>query len=128
MLKRYRDFARGVAIVHHHHESWDGTGYPDGRKGAAIPFGARVVAVADSFDAMTSDRPYRHGMPVQKAADILRAGRARQWDATIVDAFLRTGAATIPASGVGDRPARAVLELVPPAPPESEEAVRTGTA
>jgi len=90
LLTRYRDFARGVAIVRHHHESWDGTGYPDGLAGTEIPFGARVVAVADSFDAMTSDRPYRRGMPVEQAAAILRAGRGTQWDATLVDAFLRT--------------------------------------
>jgi HD-GYP domain-containing protein (c-di-GMP phosphodiesterase class II) len=90
LLARYRDFARGVALVRHHHESWDGTGYPDGLKGTEIPFGARVIAVADSFDAMTSDRPYRAGMPVAKAAAILRAGRNQQWDGAIVDALLRT--------------------------------------
>ncbi len=56
----------------------------------AIPFGARVIAVADSFDAMTSDRPYRRGMPVAQAAAILRAGRGTQWEAALVDAFLRT--------------------------------------
>jgi len=85
-----RDFARGVAIVRHHHERWDGTGYPDGLAELAIPFGARVIAVADSFDAMTSDRPYRRGMPVAQAAAILRAGRGTQWEAALVDAFLRT--------------------------------------
>jgi putative nucleotidyltransferase with HDIG domain len=90
LLKRHRDFARGIAIVRHHHESWDGAGYPDRLKGTAIPFGARVIAVADSFDAMTSDRPYRKGMSIQKAAGILRDGRGRQWDARLVDAFLRT--------------------------------------
>jgi len=90
LLTRYRDFARGVALVRHHHESWDGAGYPARLTGAAIPFGARVIAVADSFDAMTSDRPYRAGMPVARAAAILRAGRGQQWDAAIVDAFLRT--------------------------------------
>ena len=56
-LARYPDFRRGVEIVRHHHERWDGKGYPDGLCGAAIPIGARVIAVADSFDAMTSDRP-----------------------------------------------------------------------
>ena len=90
LLARYRDFARGIALVRHHHESWDGTGYPDGLAGAEIPFGARVIAVADSYDAMTSDRPYRKGMPVPQAAGILREGRGQQWDAQIVDAFLRT--------------------------------------
>ncbi len=90
LLERYPDFARGIAIIRHHHESWDGTGYPHRLKGNDIPFGARVIAVADSFDAMTSDRPYRPGMTVHKAASILRAGRGQQWDGKIVDAFLRS--------------------------------------
>src|SRR5581483_2790892 len=59
LLVRYPDFARGKAIVRHHHERWDGKGYPDGIRGLEIPLGARVIAVADSYDAMTSDRPYR---------------------------------------------------------------------
>jgi putative nucleotidyltransferase with HDIG domain len=88
LLARYTDFARGMDIVRHHHERWDGQGYPDRLKGLDIPFGARVIAVADSFDAMTSDRPYRIGMPTDKAAQILREGRGHQWEATIVDAFL----------------------------------------
>jgi len=90
LLERYPDFARGIAIIRHHHEAWDGSGYPHRLKENDIPFGARVIAVADSFDAMTSDRPYRPGMTVQKAASILRAGRGQQWDAQIVDAFLRS--------------------------------------
>jgi HD-GYP domain-containing protein (c-di-GMP phosphodiesterase class II) len=90
LLQRHRGFARGVAIVRHHHERWDGDGYPDRISGMDIPFGARVVAVADSFDAMTSDRPYRSGMTSHRAAEILRAGRGSQWDAAIVDAFLRS--------------------------------------
>jgi putative nucleotidyltransferase with HDIG domain len=89
LLARYTDFARGMDIVRHHHERWDGQGYPDGLKGLDIPFGARVVAVADSFDAMTSDRPYRAGMPITKAAQIMREGRGQQWEPIIVDAFLR---------------------------------------
>ncbi len=90
LLARYPDFSRGTAIVRHHHESWDGTGYPDRLKGNNIPFGARVIAVADSFDAMTSDRPYRKGMSVEKAAAILREGRGQQWEAALVDAFLQS--------------------------------------
>ena len=90
LLQRHRDFARGVAIVRHHHERWDGGGYPDRIKGQDIPFGARVMAVADSFDAMTSDRPYRSGMTARRAAAILRDGRGSQWDAAVVDAFLRS--------------------------------------
>ncbi|HMP40509.1 MAG TPA: HD-GYP domain-containing protein, partial [Roseiflexaceae bacterium] len=86
LLARYRDFARGIEIVRGHHERWDGLGYPDGLKGMDIPFGARVIAVADSFDAMTSDRPYRKGMSVEQATPILRAGRGTQWDAALLDA------------------------------------------
>jgi len=95
LLAQYPDFARGVAIVRHHHERWDGTGYPHRLRGAEIPFGARVIAVADGYDAMTSDRPYRPAMTPQKAAEILRGGRGTQWDPTIVDAFLRSMAAEI---------------------------------
>jgi HD-GYP domain-containing protein (c-di-GMP phosphodiesterase class II) len=94
LLARYPDFARGVAIVRHHHERWDGKGYPAGLKGYDIPFGARLMAVADSFDAMTSDRPYRPGMSVEKATQILHEGRGVQWDAALVDAFLRSIAVT----------------------------------
>jgi HD-GYP domain-containing protein (c-di-GMP phosphodiesterase class II) len=90
LLARYPDFARGVAIVRHHHESWNGSGYPSRLEGYAIPFGARVIAVADSYDAMTSDRPYRRGMPPAKAAQILREGCRKQWDTAIVEAFLRS--------------------------------------
>jgi putative nucleotidyltransferase with HDIG domain len=90
LLLRYSDFARGVAIVRHHHEQWDGSGYPHRLSGTDIPFGARVVAVADSYDAMTTKRPYRQAMSVEKATTILRQGRAQQWDAEVVDAFLRT--------------------------------------
>ena len=89
LLARYPTFARGAAIVRGHHERFDGAGYPDKIAGTDIPFGARVIAVADSFDAMTSDRPYRRGMPVERAAAILQGGRGTQWDPAIVDVFLQ---------------------------------------
>jgi HD-GYP domain-containing protein (c-di-GMP phosphodiesterase class II) len=88
LLRRYGDFARGVEIVLHHHEAWDGSGYPGGLRGSDIPFGSRVIAVADGYDAMTSDRPYRRGMTHEQAVSILCAGRGNQWDAALVDAFL----------------------------------------
>lgn len=88
LLERYPDFTRGIEIVRHHHEAWDGSGYPARMRDTDIPFGARILAVADSYDAMTSDRPYRAGMPREKAMAILREGRGRQWEAGIVDAFL----------------------------------------
>jgi HD-GYP domain-containing protein (c-di-GMP phosphodiesterase class II) len=89
LLRRYPDFARGVAIVRHHHERWDGRGYPNHKAGYDIPLGARVIAVADSFDAMTSHRPYRKGMSKERARLILREGRGTQWDAQVGDAFLQ---------------------------------------
>jgi HD-GYP domain-containing protein (c-di-GMP phosphodiesterase class II) len=89
LLSRYPGFERGVEIVRHHHERWDGGGYPDRLKGTAIPFGARVVAVADAYDAMTGHRPYRPGMAPHVAREILAGGRGVQWDSPIVDAFLR---------------------------------------
>jgi HD-GYP domain-containing protein (c-di-GMP phosphodiesterase class II) len=89
LLVRHRDFARGIDIVRCHHEHWDGSGYPAGLKGLDIPFGARVIAVADSFDAMTTDRPYRKALAVVEAASILHEGRGQQWDPAIVDAFLK---------------------------------------
>jgi diguanylate cyclase (GGDEF)-like protein len=74
--------------VRHHHERFDGTGYPDGLRGEMIPVVARIVAVVDAYVAMTSDRPYREAIPSQAAEDQLRAGRGTQFDPRIVDAFL----------------------------------------
>lgn len=90
LLQQYRDFARGKEFVLYHHERWDGGGYPAGLKGWEIPLGARVIAVADSFDAMTNDRPYRRAFTVVQALEILHQGRGIQWDPRIVDAFLTT--------------------------------------
>ncbi len=73
--------------VLHHHERWDGKGYPHHLAGEAIPLMARVIAVADAFDAMTSSRPYRNAMPLQKASSIILSGKGIQWDADIVDCF-----------------------------------------
>jgi hypothetical protein len=74
--------------VLHHHEKYDGTGYPDGLSGNEIPLDARIMAVADAYDAMTSDRPYRKGMPQEKVEAILSAGRGTHWDPRVVEAFL----------------------------------------
>lgn len=88
LLRKYPDFARGVEMIQHHHERWDGRGYPHRLATVAIPFGARIIAVTDAFDAMTSDRPYRRALSPDRAAQILQDGRGRQWDPQIVDAFL----------------------------------------
>jgi HD-GYP domain-containing protein (c-di-GMP phosphodiesterase class II) len=107
MLAKYPAFARGAAIVRGHHERIDGKGYPDRISGTNIPFGARVIAIADSFDAMTSDRPYRQGMTAQRAAAILSAGKGTQWDPELVDAFLRVIADQIELRTVEPHPAAA---------------------
>ncbi|HUG71550.1 MAG TPA: HD-GYP domain-containing protein [Pirellulaceae bacterium] len=75
--------------VLHHHETLNGRGYPDGLAGDQIPLDGRILAVADAFDAMTSDRPYRTGMPLAMAQAILKDGAGKQWDPEIIDAFFR---------------------------------------
>ncbi|MHB1477052.1 MAG: HD-GYP domain-containing protein [Coriobacteriia bacterium] len=77
-----------VPGVRHHHERWDGAGYPDGLTAEEIPLEARVLAVADAFDAMTSNRPYRDGMPLEHARGVLVSERGRQFDPDVVDAFV----------------------------------------
>ncbi len=74
--------------VRHHHERWDGSGYPAGLVGDAIPIVARIVAVADAFSAVTTDRPHRHARPRHVAIEELRDGRGRQFDPAVVDAAL----------------------------------------
>jgi putative nucleotidyltransferase with HDIG domain len=76
-----------VPIVRHHHENWDGTGYPDGIRGTEIPIGARVLAVVDCFDALTSDRPYRRALTDVEALDILMQRRGSMYDPLVVDTF-----------------------------------------
>lgn len=78
-----------IPIVRSHHERWDGQGYPDGLRADAIPRLARIVAVADAFDAMTSDRPYRQGMPVDVAFAEVEKQRGRQFDPECASVFLK---------------------------------------
>ena len=89
ILRHLVDFDYVLPGVLHHHESVDGTGYPHGLKGDEIPLMARILAVADAYDAMTSDRPYRDGMPPEKAAAIIKEGAGQQWDVECVEAFRR---------------------------------------
>lgn len=81
-------FADGAQMIRHHHERWDGSGYPDGLAGAAIPLGARIVAVADVFDALTSDRPYRRAMDPKSAIEHLIEQAGRTLDEDMVAAFI----------------------------------------
>jgi len=77
-------------VVKHHHERWDGTGYPTGLKGTQIPHIARIMSVADAYSAMTTDRPYRKAMDRDRALSIIASGAGRQWDPICVAAFLKS--------------------------------------
>ena len=82
-----------VPIVRHHHENWDGTGYPDGLKGEAIPIGARILMVVDCFDALTSDRPYRPRFETAAALQMLTDRSGTMYDPQVVDGFVALHAA-----------------------------------
>jgi len=87
ILADIRQLRDCLPVVLHHHEQWDGGGYPHGLAGEDIPLSARITAVADAYDAMSSDRPYRKGMPIAKVDSILRDGSGTQWDAAVIDAY-----------------------------------------
>lgn len=82
----YPELGKGVAT---HHERWDGSGYPRGLKGRRIPLEARVVAIADSFDAITHKRRYKQGRSIKEAVKVIEEGRGTQFDPDFVDLFLR---------------------------------------
>ncbi len=82
-------FTKHVAGIKHHHEMYDGTGYPDRLKGTDIPLSARIVCLADAFDAMTSSRPYRVGLPLEFAMQEMKKMAGRQFCPKCVDAFIR---------------------------------------
>jgi|GEM_PF-544811 len=88
VVARFAAYRHGARIVRHHHESWSGAGYPDGLAGEDIPIGSRIVAVADTFDALTTSRPYRGAKTVEEAIAILEDGAGRQWDPRVVDAMV----------------------------------------
>jgi response regulator RpfG family c-di-GMP phosphodiesterase len=90
------------SIIRHHHERFDGTGYPDGLAGTDIPIGARIVALADAVDVMQSGRPYAPARPHEQILDILKRERGSQFDPEMVDAFLAvTGESAAHANGIG---------------------------
>ena len=77
-----------IPIVKYHHERVDSKGYPEHLKGEDIPLAARIVSVADAYHALISDRPYRKGMPIEKACAILKDGSGIQWDPDLVRRFI----------------------------------------
>ncbi len=89
IVRRMEGLEATAPIVRHHHERWDGAGYPDGLVGPGIPLGARLIAVADTYDAMTNDRVYRRALGHREALAELLAERGRQFDPIVVDIFSR---------------------------------------
>jgi putative nucleotidyltransferase with HDIG domain len=100
-----------VPIVRHHHENWDGSGYPDGRKGTDIPIGARILAVVDCFDALTSDRPYRPRLSDSEAIQILNERRGKMYDPLVVDTFVQVHKQIAPHPEPARLPAAALDEI-----------------
>jgi putative nucleotidyltransferase with HDIG domain len=88
MIRGVSSLEPALSCVLHHHERWDGGGYPEGLKGDEIPRPARILAVADAFDAMTTTRPYREAMPVQEAIEEVGRCAGSQFDPEATDAFL----------------------------------------
>ncbi|MFV2064336.1 MAG: HD domain-containing phosphohydrolase [Chloroflexota bacterium] len=105
-------------IIRHHHERWDGRGYPDGLQAEAIPIGARIITVVDAFDAMTQARVYRPARSVGEAIEELRRGRGTQFDPDLTDAFLRIVEWGDPLDGPGPPDEASAAGRSPPPEPE----------
>ncbi len=88
LLRPIRALREICDILEHHHERWDGTGFPRGLKGESIPLPARIISLVDSYHAMISDRPYRKAMTEAEAIDVLKTGAGSQWDPFLVDIFI----------------------------------------
>jgi HD-GYP domain-containing protein (c-di-GMP phosphodiesterase class II) len=88
VLRHVPRMERASLMILHHHESFDGKGYPAGLEGEEIPIGSRIVSVIDAFDAMVSSRPYREGLPFEEAERRLLQARGTQFDSRVIDIFL----------------------------------------
>ena len=105
IVSRISSLKDSVPAIRHHHERWDGLGYPDRLSGTDVPIEAAIVAIADAWDAMTTDRPYAAALDVDEAMLQIQTGRANQFSPAVVDAFL---------SVAGRRPADIMPPEVPP--------------
>jgi putative nucleotidyltransferase with HDIG domain len=94
ILSRFPEYAKGRELVRSHHEQLDGKGYPRAIPGEAIPLGAQIIAVADTLDAMTSDRPYRRALPLEAALEVLRGGKGTHWNPRVVETLERLAGAS----------------------------------
>jgi ribonuclease P protein subunit RPR2 len=103
IVEPIRFLGDAVKVVRHHHERFDGSGYPDGLRGDEIPLAARIFSLADSFDAMTSDRPYRRALSVERALDEIHDSAGSQFDPDIALVFLNLIEADPPAEWNEDR-------------------------
>jgi HD-GYP domain-containing protein (c-di-GMP phosphodiesterase class II) len=92
ILEPIKAYAEIIPMVLQHHERFDGKGYPDGLSGEEIELGARILAVADVFDALKSDRPYRDGWSLERVNELILKEGGRQFDPLVVDAFLTVAA------------------------------------
>jgi len=144
ILGQFHLFREGTRLARHHHEWYDGRGYPDGVAGDDIPLGARILAVADAYDAMTSDRPYRRALQREEAVERLKAGQGSQFDPLVVGAMIKVLArgelAVEPHPEVPRRSGGTALEAEPsaalascpascprdPSPPSAMKAAATG--
>jgi putative two-component system response regulator len=95
VIQQVKENVRSGYLLHHaetltgsHHEKWDGTGYPRGLKGEEIPLHGRLMAIADVYDALTSDRPYKKAFTHEEATDIINKDRGKHFDPNLVDIFL----------------------------------------
>ena len=90
ILEPIKEYSALIPMIIQHHERFDGKGYPNGLSGSSIHLGARILAVADAFDAMISDRPYRDGMPLERVMGIIQQESGRQLDPVVVDALINS--------------------------------------
>ena len=104
ILRNVEDYAEIAEIVRHHHERWDGQGYPEGLSGSTIPLLSRIIAVADAYNAMTSDRPYRDAMASAVARMRLAQAVESQFDTSVVAAFEAVLASACDEYRSGSRP------------------------
>ncbi len=117
-----------VPIVRHHHENYDGTGYPDGLRGEDIPLGARIMAVVDCYDALTSDRPYRPALSDDEALAIIEARKGTMYDPAVTDAFVKVHAEIAAEVNGHEHDPSTFRELLHQPVPATEPVEQTGSA